>query len=426
MCDLKMDVQELQFISRNLGKVTGRAVVRVDLNLPVHNGKISSNNLRLKTCAKHLEEYVDNGIMPIIVSHQGRRGDSDYLESLEQHAVALEAFVDGLHVVYANGFDGEDMRKKAEQLRQGEALLLKNVRDHEDEKKQFSSVEELSSCGLVRELASLANFYINDAPATMHRNDASLVGPVYAMPSYLGLQMEEELKIMQEMRNKIRMGEKTAIIFGGKKWEKFEYIYKIARHRNVRLLCGGMPGQALCYAKNKEAFNRENAERIEKSESLETAKKLLAEFGDRITYPSDFILDTREDIGLEGLSRAKGLAMDIGEETLNSFFEAIEGADAVIYAGPVGVYELGYNQTLRLITRFMGLKCDDYTLGGNSSDSMDNVGLEKAYELLGGKRMTSGGSALAYLADEKLPVLEVFKSVAQNAKARQLSSKTNL
>lgn len=417
-----MHIPSSQFISGSLGKVRGRAVVRVDINLPVHNGKISINNLRLKVCAKHLKEYVDNGIIPIIVSHQGRRGDSDYLESMEQHAVALEAFVDGLHVVYANGFDGKDLRKKAQELRQGEALLLKNVRDHEDEKRQFSSAEELNSCGLVKELASLGDFYINDAPATMHRSDASLVGPIHAMPSYLGLQMEEELKIMREMRNKIRMGEKTAIIFGGKKWEKFEYIYKIARHRNVKLLCGGMPGQALSYAKSKDAFNKENAERVEKSESLETAKKLLAEFGDRITYPSDFILDTRADVGLEDLSHEKGLVMDIGEETLNNFFSAIEGADAVIYAGPVGVYELGYNQTLRLITRFMGLKCDNYTLGGNSSDSMDNVGLEKAHEQLGGKRMTSGGSALAYLADEKLPVLEAFKSVAQSAQARQLSS----
>jgi phosphoglycerate kinase len=396
------------FISSKIGNLKGKALLRVDINVPVRDGKIVHNNLRFKVVAKYLENYVTNGIIPILLSHQGRKGDEDYLESLEQHANVLNKLTDKVNIIYSNSLTDENTRKAIKELKEGEALLLKNVRDHADEKREFANIEEKKNCEMVRFFSNLIDFYINDAPATMHRADTSLTAFVYRFPSYLGLQMEEELKVLEEMRRHIKSGKKTAIIFGGKKWEKFEYIYKIASNENVTLLCGGIPGQSISYIKNRDNFNKENETLLINTGVLDIAKRLVENFGERIVYPVDFVLDSKENVDVDELKNKSGLIVDIGEKTLREFYDVLEESEVIIYAGPVGKYEEGYKNTIRLVTRFMGLKTFNYTLGGNSADSMDEIQLDYAYEYLGGKRITSGGSGLAYLAEDKLPALEAF------------------
>ncbi len=387
----------------------------MDVNVPVRDGRINQTNLRLKACAKNIETYVRSGIIPIILSHQGRKGDDDYLESMEQHASTIQSLTTGVNVKYSNSLTDQDTVKAVSELKQGDALMLKNVRDHEDEKAKFASAEESANSGMVKFLSRLADFYINDAPATMHRSDTSLVGFIPAMPSYIGLQMESELRVLEEIQRNIMAKEKTAVIFGGKKWEKFEYIYEIGKNSNVKILCGGVPGQSICYVTSKESFNDENARFILDTGSLDTAHRLVTEFGDRIIKPTDFILESRESTTLSELRSKKGGIADIGDDTLNRFFKAIDEAQMILYAGPVGRYEKGYNQTIRLITRFMGEKAMNYTFGGNSADSMDEIGLDRAYDQLGGKRITAGGSGLAFIAGKELPVLDAFK----NSRKRQ-------
>lgn len=390
----------------------GRALLRVDINVPVRNGKIVSKNLRFNVVAKCIEAYCENGLIPIILSHQGRVRGDDYLESMEQHARVLGSLLKDVHLIYSNSLTEETTKDCIKKLGKGEALLLKNTRAQEDEERKFKSLEEGRNCGLVKFFVPLADCYINDAPATMHRSDTSLTAFTHSIPSYLGLQMEEELKVLSEIDEQIRSGRRVAIIFGGKKWEKFDYVYRVAANENVNVLCGGVPGQSICYLKNRSKFNNENEEFILRSGSLDTAADLIKNFEQRIVYPIDFVLDSSENVGVEDLKEEKGLIMDIGENTLGRFFDAIENAEVIVYAGPVGRYEKGYKNTIRLVTRFMGLKTSNFTLGGNSVDSMDEIGLDHAYEFLGGKRITSGGSGLAFLAGEKLPALEAFRSVS--------------
>ncbi|HLC59305.1 MAG TPA: phosphoglycerate kinase [archaeon] len=393
-----------------MGDIKGRALVRIDVNVPVRNGKIVANNLRFKAISKKINSYSENGIAPVIVSHQGRKGDDDYLESLEQHKEVFQKLLPQIEFFYSNNLDGTELKSKMLSLKQGQALVVKNIRDHEDEKKTFKNADERKNSEMVKFFSPLVDLYINDAPATMHRGDTSLTAFRHALPSFLGLQMEEELKVLQEIKNHMNSGKKIAIIFGGKKWEKLEYVYKIAANKNVTVLCGGVPGQSVCYLRNKTKFNKENEDFISNTESLDTAAKLIQDFDHRIIYPIDFVLDDKENVHVEDLKNKKGSIMDIGEQTLSKFFEVLEDSEVIIYAGPVGKYEKGYDKTIRLVSRFMGLKTMNYTFGGNSADSMDEVGLDVAYEKLGGKRITSGGSGLAFLANDKLPALEVFES----------------
>ncbi len=405
-----LDKLSKHLISSRLGSIKGKALVRIDINVPVRDGKIVSNNLRFKSVSKILNIYCKHGIIPILISHQGRKDGDDYLESLEQHAKVLNSLIHDGNVIYSNSLSDESTKKAIENLKEGEILLLKNIRTHEDEKKKFKTEEEKKNCDMVKFFSPLVDFYINDAPATIHRSDTSLTGFNHVLPSFIGLQKEEELRILQEMKQHIKSGKRTAIIFGGKKWEKFDYIYKIAANKNVTVLCGGVPGQSISYLRNKNKFNKENKEFILNTGALGTAIKLIESFDHRIFYPTDFVLDSNENVEVDDLKNNQGTIMDIGENTLNKFFDILENSEVIIYAGPVGRYEKGYNKTIRLVTRFMGLKTLNYTLGGNSADSMDEIGLDSAYEMLGGKRITSGGSGLAFLADDRLPALEVFSS----------------
>ncbi len=399
--------------SRVLGKVRGKALVRADINVPVKEGKVSSSNLRFKEFARSIEEYSRNGIIPIIISHQGRAGDPDYLESMQQHAEVLGQIARSVRVKYCDSLGGRVLEDYVAGLVDGDALVLKNIRSSVDEKRKYESISEMSKSGLIASLSKVADFYINDAPATMHRQDASLMGFIPVMPSYIGLQMERELRILEEIYGHLKSGKRSAIIFGGKKWEKFDYIYEIAKNENVRILCGGVPGQSIAYVGNRGSFDRKNAEYIEGTGSLDTASKLASEFGDRIFAPDDFVLEGGRCATISELRESGRTIADIGDATIGRFFGAIDTSEMIIYAGPVGMYEKGYNQTLRLITRFMGEKALNYTFGGNSADSMDDIGLDRAYEALGGKRITSGGSALAFIAGHELSVLKAFLEQAR-------------
>ena len=397
-----------RFISGSLGKVSGRALLRVDINVPVKDGKISSRNLRLREVAKNLRQYADNNIIPVIIAHQGRKGDDDYMESLEPHAHALSGLARDVNIIYSNTLSEDATAKVAMELKPGEALLLKNVRDHPDEKSEAKG-ESLKDCELVKGLSKAAEFYINDAPATMHRGDTSLIGFTYAMPHYLGLQMEDELRVLDEMKYAIESDKRVAIIFGGKKWEKFEYIYNIAKNPNVTVLCGGVPGQTISYLMNKDSFDEGNAQFINSSGGIDTASKLVSEFHERVVFPTDFKLIGNNNSDIPSLKQLGEPIMDIGDATLEAFYNVIDNSDVVIYAGPVGRYEKGFMQTLKLVSRAMSMDVQNYTLGGNSTDSMDETLIDNAYEMLGGVRITSGGSALAYLAGSELPVLRAFE-----------------
>ena len=179
-----------------MGDIKGRALVRIDVNVPVRNGKIVANNLRFKAISKKINSYSENGIAPVIVSHQGRKGDDDYLESLEQHKEVFQKLLPQIEFFYSNNLDGTELKSKMLSLKQGQALVVKNIRDHEDEKKTFKNADERKNSEMVKFFSPLVDLYINDAPATMHRGDTSLTAFRHALPSFLGLQMEEELKVL--------------------------------------------------------------------------------------------------------------------------------------------------------------------------------------------------------------------------------------
>lgn len=398
------------FVSKHLDRLKGTMLERADINVRLKDGNVITNDLRVTECARFLDRYTEGGKLKVVLmSHQGRQGDDQYLESLEPQARALNAFTKRTEVLYSDSLGGEETDKAVRGLGPGQALLLKNVRSDPDEKRKFISQEEQRKSDFVRRLSRSADFYVNDAVASMHRGDTSNVGFLGVLPSYLGLQMEYELGILDEMKAELASGRRVVIIFGGSKWEKFENVYTIiANNKNVIAACGGIPGQTLSYLANRGCFNKENEEFILKTGGLDTAAKLLKEFPERVIYPDDFILASREDVNVRALSGKSGMIMDIGDRSLDRFSDTIGTADAVFYAGPTGVYEKGFTQTIRLIARFMGRKSNNYTLGGNSSDSIVDIGLDQAYRELGGKIVTSGGAALEYLAGKEPAVLRAF------------------
>lgn len=429
------------FVSRDIDRLSGLTVLkRVDLNVPgqvtvtstastqttttatqtTPTVKLSERNLRVVEVARHLDKDTKKGLKVILCTHYATPGDPEYLENLEQLAQALNKLTVNTEVVYSNSLGGEETEKAVRSLKEGQALLLKNTRSDPDEKRKFASLEEQRKCAMVQRLVKLADFFENDAPASMHRGHTSLVGPIGSLPYYLGRQMEEELGTIYEMKNELESGRRVVLIIGGSKFEKIENIHPIlARNKNVIALCGGVPGQTVTCVNFKEHFNQENLEFIQSTGGLETAEKLLHDFPGRIISPTDFLLDTQEEVKIEDLSTKKGNIISIGEESLNLFFAEMERADTIISAGPVDRYELeGCNKTLRILNRALSQKSHLFVPGGNSSDSIDNIGLGEVYQKLGGRRMTAGGAALEILAGKEPVALKITREA--KALVRQL------
>ena len=396
------------FISSN-PEVRGKAILRVDMNVPLRDGKPVRESLKFDVAARRIDEYTEKDVIPIIITHQGRKGEDDYLESLENHAKILKKYLKKTDLEYLDGLTEEKVERSIKKLKNGEALLLKNVRSSDEEKRKFYSFEEIKKAKLAK-LAKLVDLYINDAPAAWHRDHFSLTKYPLLLPkrSYLGYQFEEELRILEKLLSLLKKGEKVAIVFGGKKWEKLNYIRGILKYRNVRAFIGGIPGISFAYLKKKK-IGKKNFELIKKT--IEDSKLLYKELKEKITFPSDFKLEDGEEIKIDELGKEESLIMDIGTETFNIYSEKLAEYPIVIFAGPLGAYDKGFRRTVGIIVAILLNGSKVYILGGHSSDILKDTYIEKVLPKVNGIMFTGGGSHLAFLAGEKLPVIETYLSL---------------
>lgn len=400
------------FLSSNPG-VKGKAILRVDMNVPLRGGKPVRESFKFDVAARRIDEYTERGIIPIILTHQGRKGEADYLESLEDHAKVLERYLKKTDLYYLDGLTGREVEEAIKGLRDGEALLLKNVRSSDEEKKEFSSLEEVKESKLA-ELVDLADLYINDAPATMHRDHFSLTKYPLLFPknSYLGYQFEEELRDLEELLGFLEKGENVAIVFGGRKWEKLNYIKKILRYENVKAFIGGIPGISLAYVRRKK-MGRKNFRLIEKT--IQDSKTLYMQFKEKIVFPCDFKLEDGEEIDISELGKEEGLIMDIGTKTFELYSEKLGEFPVVIFAGPLGAYDQGFKRTVGIIVAVMLNGSKIFILGGHSSDILKDTYIEKVLPKVEGVMFTGGGSHLAFLAGERLPVIETYLNLGKGS-----------
>ena len=378
-----------------------KVLVRCDFNVPMDEQKNITDNTRIVAALPTIKYLLENNCAIILCSHLGRpKGEFKPEFSLQPVAKELSKLLDK-EIIMAKDVIGEDATSKASNLKQGEILLLENVRFHREE---TDNDAEFS-----KKLAGLAEVYVNDAFGAAHRAHASTAGVAAYLPAVSGFLIEKELKFLG---NAISNPERpfVAILGGAKVSDKIGVIDSLLEKVDTLMIGGGM---AYTFFK---AQGYGVGDSICELDKLDLATELMAkakEKGVKFMLPVDtkigkeFKPDTESKTvpwteipdGWEGF--------DIGTKTIEMFSEELKNAKTVVWNGPVGLFEfdqfaIGTSSIAKVLSEI-----DATTIigGGDSAAAVKKAGLEDKMTHIS----TGGGASLEFLEGKKLPGIECLQ-----------------
>ncbi len=389
------------------------ALVRVDFNSPIDpKTKKILDDARIRAHGEStIKELSEKGAKVVILAHQGRPGDLDFIP-LKEHAEILGKI---LHkpVKYVDDVYGEKAQAAIKALKNGEILVLGNVRTFKDEQKS-GTPEEHAKTELVRKLAPLADVFVNDAFAAAHRAHVSIVGFTAVLPSVAGRIMERELNALAKV---VHNPEKpcTYILGGAKADDSLrisQYVLKnkIADH----ILTGGVIGHLFLAARGVD-LGKPNVEFLQKQEvtGLESGiKELMDKYPGKIEVPVDVAVEVnkkRQEIPVSKLPSNYPI-LDIGTETVNEYAKIIKSSKSIVISGPMGVFE---NRQFAFGTKAVlettaASKAFSLVGGGHTIAAIDEFGLTKKM----GYVSTAGGALIEFLMGEQLPGVAALEKAA--------------
>lgn len=390
----------------NLSLIKSPALLNIDINLPVVNGKIAEDAKRLEVYSDLIEIYSEyTGL--VLMGHQGRKGDDDFTSFLPHYRLFLKTLPSDIEIefiphdgIFQNGGLQQDTIDKIKQLGPKQAILLDNLRYFDFEAK-FDAI----TCPYLG-LKGIVSTCINDAISAWHRDNSRLMFMPYAAKTYVGMRSSYELSILEDdiMASK----SSKALISGGKKLHKASDLRTIYGF-GVAGFTGGLVGQLIARVNGYDLGEKNNRflENSFSSGELEDAK-VIAKLG--IRHPVDFtVLEngaTRNDVPLDEMKKTGGIIMDIGNGTVEKYAEELQSYEIRIRAGPLGVIEQEYLNGIELTKRIAG---DGLIfLGGDTSQEVIMSGLDRQIVNSGGQILISGGSALHRLADGCYPCLDLM------------------
>ena len=410
-----MNGTEFHFLTLDDVKTSGRTVfVRVDMNSPLDpSGKKILDDTRIRMTRETLERLKDAKV--VVGSHQGRPGDEDFT-SLEAHARLLQKYV-SQPVKFVEDVIGPEARNQTKSLRVGEILVLDNLRLCSEENVS-APPDVLEKTIMVQRLAGLLDVYVNDAFATAHRLQASIVGLPRVVQAVAGKLMAKELEALKQAYYDPRRP--SVYVLGGAKAEdKLPIIENILGARKAdRVLVGGVVANVFLRASGVDFGEAENR-KLEKSPALlEKARAILSKYKDKIILPADLAVvrdGKRLDISLRQV-KGEGVR-DIGKETSSEYAKVIKGAKTVVSSGPLGVFEekefdLGSKTVLEAMA---GQDAFTVVGGGHMGSYASMLGLDQRLSHVS----TAGGAMLTFLAGEELPGVRALVEAANRKKATQ-------
>ncbi len=370
-----------------------KVLVRVDFNVPIDDGQVGDDS-RIQAALPTIEYLIEQGAAVILCSHLGRpKGEVKPELSLEPVAEYLDGLIDA-PVRFASDCIGETAEKAAEELEFGQVLVLENTRFHAGEKKNDPE--------MAKQLASLANLYVNDAFGTAHRAHASTTGVADYLPAAAGFLLEKEIKYLG---NAIAEPERPFVtILGGAKVSDKVPVIENLLDKSDRILIGG--GMANTFFK---AQGYEMADSLVEDEVLEIAKSLLDKAGGKLVLPvdvviaDDFAADAADKIMDVGDVPAGWRILDIGPRTVQAFRDIIERAGTVVWNGPMGVFEFDKfaKGTFEVARAIAESEATGIIGGGDSTSAIKKSGLDDRITHIS----TGGGASLEMLEGKTLPGL---------------------
>ena len=388
-------------------------LVRVDFNSPIDpNTKKILDDTRIRAHADAtIKELVQKGAKTVIIAHQGRPGDADFI-GLDQHSQLLSKALN-MPVQYVDDVVGKQAQNAIKALKSGEVLVLGNVRGLPYEQSK-GTPEEHSKTEFVKNLAPLADIFINDAFAAAHRAHASMVGFTAVLPSAAGRIMERELKALGKV---LEAPEKPSVfVIGGAKGDDSLDISNYVLKNGIAdyVLTGGVIGHIFLVAKGVDLGDA-NMKFLEKKELMGLVpgiKELMNEYPGAVIVPVDLAMEVdkkRKEISVNDLP-TNYVVFDIGTRTANKFGEIIRKAKTIVVSGPVGVFENPEFKAGSQIVLEAVADSEGFSLvgGGHTVAAVEKLGLADKMSYIS----TAGGALIEFLMGKQLPGVVALETAA--------------
>lgn len=372
-----------------------KVLVRVDFNVPMDASGQITDDTRIRAALPTIRYLREKGARVILISHLGRpKGQVNPKYSLAPVASHLEKLM-GTPVSFVPDCIGTEVKKQVEGLQDGAVLLLENVRFHGEEEKNDPR--------FARELAAMADIFVNDAFGTAHRAHASTEGVAHYIPAVAGFLMEKEIEVLgKALENPERPF--LAIIGGAKVSDKIGVIENLLEKVDGLIIGGGMANtflKAEGYEMGKSLMEEDKVglakTLIEKSKT----KKVKLELPVDVVVAREFKADAAFRIEPVSEIKSDEMALDIGPASASEFAARIAEARTLIWNGPMGVFEMeqfakGTNQVAQAVAQCRGTTIVG---GGDSVAAIEKAGLKDKLTHVS----TGGGASLEFLEGKTLP-----------------------
>jgi phosphoglycerate kinase len=408
--------------SKNLTKVANRKVVkvltlddfdlkgktvflRVDMNCPIDPETMEiSGTKRIEEATETIKSLEEAKV--VVASHQGRVGNKDYT-GMDKHAKVLEKLM-GKKIKYVEDVIGSAAQNEIKNLKNGEILLLDNLRLCAEENYEFTP-QEAANTIMVSRLSKLFDLCVLDSFPSAHRSHPSIVGFPHVLPACAGRIVEREVRNLDEIMT-VAKAPHVIVLGGSKVSDRLEAIKLLIQNgRADHVLLTGLIGNVFMRAQGRIRYplgiKRED-------EVVAKAHSLIGEYPDVFSTPVDIAIDKdgeRIEMDVRELEVGDKI-YDLGPKTVDHYSKLITGAGTVFISGPAGFFEkenFSYG-TKGLLTAVANSMATTIVSGGHLTSALKKYGLAEQIDHIS----TAGGALVLYLTGEKLPMIKALEDAA--------------